>query len=336
MGIKSLHNNLLQTGAIRSCRMRDATTVVFDFNIIFHKIASTITKLSKIKKLYKRVAKYILSHAECQLRYILFIDKGSITRKCREQAKRLDVYPVKQAIMRNASTHINLCIQFLEFLIETDLEDPRYSDFEAYLEGVTGTMCHRIDLNPMDLKRFDEFSQEIHQCTNRIVTVFCHRFDAEFAMCKLCASISTYLPMSSDQDMVALATVNHIKYFIYERICYKVRDQQLAILVTYLTILINHSDYFDGIYGIACHERFLSNYIKDKPGFISDMQPDLIAQRSALELTDINKKIIKRIFKVKAQDYRKPKSRLIVDIASYLTLDLSFYQEVMVQEVRDS
>ena len=322
MGIKNLFNNLYESRCITLKQIPPNKLLVFDFNIFFHKFASSIESMLHIIDLYSKTAEFFLKEIQrfkAEYKVILFIDKGEIKKKIETRNKRKDFYPIKQEILHDSDKHIKKCLIYTKYILKNRNRMWNYNDI--FDNNNPTVIYNEIEVNDTEtFNKLDEFIDSKLELED-IVVIYTNNFDAEYAISKLCTCNDKFVPVSNDQDIIALSIMNNNYVFVYNNKPYYVNDVSRAKIITYLTFLINSSDYFYGIYGIACHIDFINKIKID-----SKIEPDIYKQKRKDYIISKNQKIYNRIYKAAYKKLLFPDIDQIKEISQYLSLDIKFYQ----------
>lgn len=323
MGIKDLFSYLLEVNA--DTKLFEDTTqylsidelMFIDFNSFFYKCMYFVKVEKDIEQFPYNVAKSLMNLISRKKVY--FIDKGDILPKNNERCKR------KNKKLRDIDIKIldNKEIHQLKVL--------------SILECSSDHLTHRYNDNHEDVTK----SIQNVLLTQNSIAVYSVGFDAEYSMVicnylfgKLFDNKNITL-VSNDQDTVALAIINTpYSMFVYQGAYYRLSQEQDAItysqLITYVTVICNKSDYYNGLSQITA-KTFLTNNKRPYNFNISlQSKTEEIVEDNKELFFDIILNIKKRPTQEEYYDFdnnafKEKFVKEVILVSRFLTLDTSFF-----------
>jgi hypothetical protein len=272
MGVKDLFKYLIDADVFADTSETDIKDhyILVDYNSFFYACMYQIKFEDDIQRFPHIVANKLSSLLTPRTSF--FIDRGHITPKTEERIKRKN---------REANE------------IELKIIDDREKHVDNTLRLLGCQTEERLPINHSPLDDHSSFADRVKYSTHQLA-VYANNFDAEYAMVvagkKLIDSGESVVLVSNDQDTLALSIVNTPQALIvYQGAFYRLKQERSAIkyaqLITYVTVLCNKSDYFNGIKQLTA-KNFLDNY---QHPYTFDIQ----AQAMSDEVIEVNVQLMR-------------------------------------------
>lgn len=309
MGVKDLFKYLIEASVFDDTSMIDdlSGVTLVDFNSFFFAGMFCVKSEADLPLFPHNIANRLRRITDNKT--IFFIDKGNIEAKTDERAKR------KNREMRDIDLKI---LESKEF----------YEDEILALLG-----CHPDVVQCYPNSNHQYLAKMLIDRNNTSV-VHANMFDAEYAMVKIASYMGNDITLvSNDQDTMALAIINlpHAK-IIYQGAYYQlIQDEGIikyAQLITFVTVLCNKSDYFNGLEQITAKTFLNSHYIPYEFNIAAQAQSDEITDENDHLMTDIVNAIKKpdsRRQYLECNNFSKLFCDYVKNVSRFLTLDTSFF-----------
>jgi hypothetical protein len=287
MGIRDLHKNLLHINSITPIELNKITRnsiIFYDFGGLFYSLLNVSNSdedfLNNIKNVIDRKNDFLLKENKF---IVYFVDSGYIKIKQDERAKRSKTintmnnsYIQKIFSEKRQSTVLKMCLN--------ELGSTNDNTFSLHVE------------NRFDDSQWNKFIDEI--MTQQVVFIKVNNFDAEFGCVMMAKQFYRYLTiwpiiLSHDQDTIGLALFNQPKDIeapiIYKQQYQLVKSTKLSRLITFLTLIMNGSEYVKPIVGVKCTTKFIdeldTSFLESETWFDFDWSADSeIINQSLLRL----------------------------------------------------
>lgn len=362
MGIKDLMKLLLEYEVFDNTNgytKKDNSPIFLDYNYIFHTCRYSIRSIDQINTLPSIIANRINDihipnkkkdsnesneSSNCTegssntYPIIIVIDKGKINVKDKERLRRKqsEPRPIDVMIMEHRVLHEQRSLNYLMSMPryekdesnnnEDDEEDEEKEDYE--------TSYPIIEHYPYSdhAKISNEVSELIRQ-GHKLIVIHANQFDAEYSIILLAKYIdpinSTII--SGDQDTIALMIINiPTASIVYRNSLYQlVQDRKiikLARFIVFCCVIINKSDYFEGINYLTCVTFLASLDRKHDFSIRKQSKSDSIVTRNQELMCSIINSCKKNNNKYYDNDDFTPFFvKYIRDVCQFLRLDTNFY-----------
>jgi hypothetical protein len=329
MGIKDLCKNLTYIDGISSVDLNKITRnsiIFYDFGGLFYSILSVSVSdedfLHNLTRSINQKNEYLLKE---KVLAIYFVDSGHIKIKEAERAKR------SKTISESSNKYVN----------QVFAEKRQSSVMRTCLERLGSNHDNTFNLNLTDHFKDDDWNRYIDQITKYDhVFIKVNNFDAEFGCVMVAKEFYRYLTiwpimLSHDQDTIGLSVFNQPKDqevpIIYKYEYKIVKSSRRTRLITFLTLMMNGSEYVKPLSGISCTPTFIDkinwSYYDSDEWFDFDMTKDVKTIQSCLV------HMIREIYQIKLGtflvSFNSNDTNIIYSVVDktlkYLSLDITFF-----------
>lgn len=359
MGIKDLMKSLLDYEVFDNTNgytKKPNSPLFLDYNYIFHTCRYSIRTIDQINNLPLLIANRIHdihipkkrnknednneSSNEGSSTYplIIVIDKGKINVKDKERLRRKQSEPraIDVMIMEHRVIHeqksLNTLMSMSRYESNSSNDSKNESDNESDNESETSYPI--IEHYPYsDHAEISNEVSELIRLGHKLIVIHANQFDAEYSIILLAKYIdpinSTII--SGDQDTIALMIINIPRAsIIYRNSLYQlIQDRKiikLARFIVFCCVIINKSDYFEGINYLTCVTFLASLDQKHDFSIRKQSKSDSIIYRNQeLMCSIINSCKNKNNKYYDNDDFTDFFVKYIRDVCQFLRLDTDFY-----------
>lgn len=277
MGIKDLCKNLTHIEGISGVdlsRITRNSIIFYDFGGLFYSILSVSTSDEDfLFNLTRSITQKNDNLLKEKMLAIYFIDSGHIKIKEEERAKR------SKTISESSNKYVN----------QIFAEKRQTMVMRTSLEKLGSTHENTFNLNLTDNYTENDWNRYIDQIIKYDqVFIKVNNFDAEFGCVMLAKEFYRHLTiwpimLSHDQDTIGLSVFNQPRDqevpIIYKYEYKIVKSNARTRLITFLTLIMNGSEYVKPLAGIACTPTFIDkldwSYYESEKWFDFDMTKDV-------------------------------------------------------------